>query len=663
MTSMKSEDPPRRVKLLPDHLINRIAAGEVVERPATVLKELVENSLDAGADRVEIEVQVGGKRLIRVRDNGRGMDEDDLLMCLERHATSKLHSDGDLERITTLGFRGEALPSIGAVSQMTITSATENGTGHMVTIAGGRLENLTPGPANRGTTVEVRNLFYNVPARKKFLKSESTESTHLLDVAQSYALSWPGLSLSFRDGARDVFGVESRHDFQTRVYRVLGRVAAESLRPFEYQAEGGLKFSGWLGGPERAGRTSGRLFVYVLGRPVKDRLLNRALAAGYGRLLASGFWPVAVVFIELDPSEVDVNVHPTKAEVRFRQPGYIFSALTEAVARTVGRGPVPAAAPKAVCGAYQPEESDRPVEPLVEFEVEKADGLWKAEGALSSPLDFAGPQDLGESPPWLELETLTLPLSKEMALSTEKETVVNTEPQGPSSAEEFLPEKLLFSRASSLRPELAATSNGLPNYNFEELRPLAQLYRSYILAQGEKGLYLIDQHAAHERLIYNQLKEKISSGLPSQALLFPDTRDLPPREVLAAEKLRPHLDRLGFELLPFGDNTFILKSAPAILGNRDPWPPLLEILGAASGNLATLEEAGLEEALASMANSWLYSLACRAAIKAGDKMTLETMEQLVRDMAVTPYGAFCPHGRPAIQLFERAEIEKRFDRR
>ncbi len=626
-----NSSPPRRIKLLPDQLINRIAAGEVVERPSAVLKELLENSLDAGADRLEIEVEGGGKRLIRVRDNGRGLDEDDLLMCLERHATSKISAESDLFHIDTLGFRGEALPSIASVSVLTITSATADGAGHAVTMAGGRLEGLVPAPCNPGTTVEVRNLFFNVPARKKFLKAETTESAHLLDVARTYALSREGLSLTFRDGGREMLAVEARHDFRTRVYRVLGRAAAESLTHFEYQGEGDdLKVSGWLGGPERAVRSSANLFVYVLGRPVRDRLVNRALADGFGRLLPPGTWPTAVIFIDLDPTAVDVNVHPAKAEVRFRQPGAVFSALSAAVSRAVGRGPVQAPESGELFRPAPAAPESPPPPPLLQ------NRATPDPPAVFDPGHFLTAAD---SPPWMRPEAAAEPAPA--AASRAPAAAPAPEPEDPA-------------------PPAPAEA---PIANFEELRPLAQLYQSYILAQGARGLYLVDQHAAHERIIFNRLKAALARGLPGQALLFPDTMDLPPQETLAAEKLGPHLARLGFDLQPFGDRTFLLKGAPAILGTHDPWPPLLEILGAASGRLKALEGAGLDEALAAMADSWLYSLACRAAVKAGDKLTLEAMDQLLKEMSATPNGAYCPHGRPAIQLIERAVIEKRFHRR
>jgi DNA mismatch repair protein MutL len=406
-----------------------------------------------------------------------------------------------------------------------------------------------------------------------------------------------------------VLAVEGRHDFQTRVFKVLGRGAAEGLTPLAWEREG-FRISGWLGTPDHRLPSPSRLFIYVLGRPVRDRLLNRALADGYGRLMPRGVWPTAVIFLDLDPAEVDVNVHPAKAEVRFRRPPAIFSALAEAVAGAVGRAPL-AASPW----------------------TETPSGPAWPEPARSEP---SGPKP--PPPPWLDYEPPAPPETGAPGFA---------DPAGPVS--------------EPARPEAGPA----PGPNFEPLRPLAQLYHSYILAEGTRGLYLVDQHAAHERLLFNRLKLELArTGLPGQTLLLPETLELPPREARAAEKLRPHLARLGFELEPFGERGgFLLRGVPAVLGREDPLPPLLEILGAGQSQLAALDGAGLKEALEALADRWLYSLACRAAIKAGEKMSLEAMARLLEDMAREPHGAYCPHGRPAIQLIERGTIERRFDRR
>lgn len=645
MSSQQPSSPPqRRVKLLPDKLINRIAAGEVVERPAAVLKELVENSLDAGADRIDIEVAGGGKKLIRVRDNGCGMSRDDLLLCLERHATSKIDSDSDLMAISSLGFRGEALPSIGAVSRLTITSARAGEPGYSVSVNHGTLIGggaPQEAAANRGTTVEVKDLFSNVPARRKFLKSDQTEAAHLLDVAQTYALARPNLRLTYREGGREILAVDSQHDFATRVFKALGRQAAEGLTPMRYQAEG-LELRGWLGPPDKAVSSPAHVFIYVCGRPVKDRLLKKALLSGYGRLLAPGQWPSAIIFIDMDPREVDVNVHPAKAELRFREPGRVFTALSEAVSRVMGRGLV-----------YTEElRCPQPAPP--------SHHLKKAAGGDSEPGLI--PKLENTPPPWLQ-DKFEPPAAPWLQGSGSEPPSWEAKPISPAPAETGPPLQGPAEATATPEPEEPSPPRGSLD-DLAQLQPLAQLYQSYILAQGPKGLYLIDQHAGHERVIYNRLRlELLRHGLEGQNLMFPETLELTPQQALAAETLTPHLERLGFELSPFGERSFLLKAKPAILKAEDPIPALLEILDKGHSRLKSLEGAGLVEGLTAMANSWLYSLACRAAVKAGDKMSLEEMAALLADMAATPNGAYCPHGRPAVQVIDRALIEKRFDRR
>ena len=644
-----------KIKLLTENIINRIAAGEVVERPSSILKELLENSLDAGADQIEIEILSGGKKLIRLKDNGCGMDKDDLFMSLERHATSKITENSDLMNIATLGFRGEALPSIASVSRLSILSASENNEGHLLKINGGRLETIEPASANRGTTITVADLFYNVPARRKFLKTDETEAAHLLDIAGRYALSRPGLSLSFRQGARELISVDKHNNFQTRILKIMGRQAAEQLKPFNFKAAD-LSISGFLGHPNSASRSTSGLFLYVLGRPVRDRLLTRALSQGYGRLVPSGRWPQAIIFVDIDPAEVDVNVHPAKAEVRFRQPNLIFKCLSETIAQEMG------SAPLETTQAYQPSfrEKFKTYQPSASAPTafsslpkpgpppEKEQGPPIAK--MEKPLDFL--------PPWMQDET---PLVKAALTGSQADNWPLATPENfahlPNSA---APEEK-FQGTSSPKAFFSKTPDEPSLY--EGVWPIGQLHNSYILAQGATGLYVIDQHAAHERILFNQLKKRLAeNGLPGQQRLFPDTYDLPPHQALAAEQLAPHLLKLGFELNHFGGNTFMLKSAPAILGEIDPWPTLLEILSTAQGQLKGIEGAGLLETLEDLANSWLYSLACRAAIKAGQKMSIEEMAKLLQNLAQTQNGGYCPHGRPAVFILSRPELDKKFHR-
>ncbi|MDR1658195.1 MAG: DNA mismatch repair endonuclease MutL [Deltaproteobacteria bacterium] len=641
-----------RIKLLPENLINQIAAGEVVERPASVLKELVENSLDAGASRVEIDIEDGGRRLVRVEDNGCGLNKEELFLCLERHATSKLDAQSDLMSIGTLGFRGEALPSIASVSKMSITSSNATGEGHRLRIEGGKIIDLTPAAANQGTVIEVRDLFFNVPARRKFLKTPATETAHLTEIAQRYALSRTDLRLVFRDGGKETVKVDEKNDMASRILKILGQEAAGDLREFE-QVNGDLKIKGWLAGPQLTARTGSSLFLFVLGRPVRDRLLFKAVTQGYGRTLPQGRWPQGVLLVDLDPARVDVNVHPAKTEVRFREPGVIFDLIAKAVTGIIDVSPLaPAASPITDEVEDLSEKSFRDIggrEPFPSFPV-GAGPVSRTAGAIravarpgeSDPKKFLAPFSMGKPsahpqskpperdrlPPWMREDLATPQLNEPAA-----------EPLAATGSPDPAPEEL------------------------DSIYPLAQLHRSYILAQGPKGLYIIDQHAAHERILFNRLRSEMKkSGLPSQGLLFPLTIDLTPHEALAAAKLTDPLAHLGFHLEPFGGQTWAIRGLPPSLGTIEAKEALLEMLASAKSRLKHLEGAGLEMMLDDLSGSWLFSIACRAAVKAGDPLTIPEMESLIKDLSETDVGGYCPHGRPTVLTITLADLGRRFGR-
>lgn len=582
------------IRLLSEALINRIAAGEVVERPASVLKELIENSLDAGANRIDVEIRDGGRRLIMVADNGRGMSPDDLLLAVERHATSKLTEETDLLRIDTLGFRGEALPSIGAVSRMTVTSAcAADGRGRRLHLSGGRLMKVEDAARDQGTTVEVGDLFFNVPARRKFLKSLQTETAHLLDTAQRYALSRPDLTLVVRSNGQEVLAASRQEDMRTRLARVLGRDTARAMIPVDGQT-GGLTVSGFLGPPALDRSRPDGVYLFVNGRPVKDRLLSRAVVEAYRSRLAAGRYPVAVVFLNIDPQQVDVNVHPAKAEVRFRQPGDVFSAVSGMVAETLGGVHRPIqAAPMTYRKAPYPERPRSLAEAV----------LWES-GRLP-----------GEAAP-----VSTIPRDDAIII--------------PLDAPEEAP------------------APSVP----DGLTPIGQIYHAYILAQGPEGLYFIDQHAAHERILFERLRNQLHAGsLTGQALLLPVTLEVSPIQSALLDGLLPQLARLGFDLQPFGGQTFVLKAAPLALSGKDVHKVMEDILRNAE---QYRPEAGLDQ----FEEAFLSSLACHAAVKAGEPMTLAEMGRLLADLDRTEVPTHCPHGRPLIFHLPRRDIEKRFKR-
>ena len=590
------------IRLLSEQLINRIAAGEVVERPSAVLKELIENSLDAGATRLEIEAQAGGRGLIMVADNGLGMTGDDLLLAVERHATSKLSEDSDLMDIGTLGFRGEALPSIGAVSRLTVTSAAGgDGSGRCLRLSGGRVMAVEDAARERGTTVEVRDLFFNVPARRKFLKSVTTEAAHLLETVQRFVLGRPELRLVYRHNGQELLSASPKEDAATRLAQVVGRETARGLFPFEGRADGS-ELSGFLGRPDLDRSRPSGLYLFVNGRPVTDRLLTRAVLEAYRGRLPGGRYPVAVVFLVLDPKLVDVNVHPAKAEVRFRQPGEVYSAAVTVLQQALSARLRPL--PEPIQARGYPFTTGEAQPPRI-----RETGLWQ-----TVPGSQPAPSFYSEA----------------------------SEPMdGAADLAVTIPERLT--------PEEETSSAS-------EIRPIGQLYRSYILAQGVEGLWVVDQHAAHERILFERFQDDLARGrLASQNLLLPETMDLAPTQAVALDKISGELERYGFDLAPFGGGTFVLRAVPARLADRDFLKALGEIVEAA-------REVRPEEGLARFEQTLLESLACHAAIKAGQELSLAEMDRLLTDLAKTRVPTNCPHGRPLIFQVSRRDIEKKFQR-
>ncbi|MDR3153283.1 MAG: DNA mismatch repair endonuclease MutL [Deltaproteobacteria bacterium] len=684
---------PGRIRLLPDGLINRIAAGEVVERPGSILKELVENSLDSGADRIEVEAEEGGKRLVRVTDNGSGMDEEDLRMCLARHATSKLDPDSDLSGILTLGFRGEAIPAIASVSRLTITSCREGAEGKRAEVEGGRLLGVSPCPANRGTVVEVRDVFFNTPARRKFLKTVPTEEAHLVDACQRYALSRPDLALSLVADGREIMRVAPGESLVARLKSAAGPRAG-GFREFGKACPGGLTVRGALAGPEHSARSGAALFVFVLGRPVRDRLLLRAVSQGYGRTLPQGRYPAGAVFIELDPADVDVNVHPAKTEVRFRSPGQVFSAVSRAVEEAVTAPPAPGAPPWRA-----PGESDGLPEAgwgASGFGEGSGDGRH-APARLPSRRSWSGPDlpPAGASGPPENPEARAAegaqgrPASgaegrqgsgaEELAGGRgegEGGGLDDEEINGPGGPFQGESRQGLPGAAGERSAPGALVSGGFPTAQGQGgrglfpgqgpagLRPIAQLAMTYILAEAPDGLRIIDQHAAHERILFNRLKHRLErEGLPSQNVLLPDSFELHAHERAALERVEGALSALGFRLEHFGGNTWILKGIPKILTQEAAGEALREILSGARGSYAALDGAGADETVREVSEAWLHSVACRAAVKAGHDLTLDEMERLLQDMAAAEAGGFCPHGRPSSLSITYAELEKKFGRK
>ncbi|VVB47336.1 DNA mismatch repair protein MutL [Beijerinckiaceae bacterium RH AL1] len=597
------------IQLLDRVLIDRIAAGEVIERPASAVKELVENALDAGATRVEVAIEAGGRKLIRVVDDGRGMDAADLALAVERHATSKL-PEGDLAAIRTLGFRGEALPSIASVALLTIATRTADGAqGHALSVDAGYKGEVRPGAQPRGTRVEVHDLFAATPARLKFLKSDRAEARAVSEVIQRLAMAHP--RVRFVLSGTDTAGFDlaacgpGAEGLLERLTQVLGR----DFRPNALQVEAereGVALAGYAGLPTWHRGDTGALHLFVNGRAVKDKLLLGAVRVAYADVVPSGRSPVVALYLACDPAEVDVNVHPAKAEVRFLDPGLVRGLVVGALKQTLARAGH-RATPSAAATLH-----DLARAPGMNGHAASA-AAWSPEGSPSAPPGFAAPA---------------------------QSTFVHEGPNG------FVP--------SARAP--AAEASEPSDAPLGAAR--AQLHDTYIVAQTRDGIVLVDQHAAHERLVYEQLKaERARAGIARQPLLIPAVVDMPPADVERLADAAALLEGCGLVLEPFGNGAVLVRETPAALGAVDCGHLARDLADAlAEDDAATLP---LERRL----DHYLATFACHHSVRAGRRLTGEEMNALLRDMERTPGSGQCNHGRPTYVELKLADIEKLFGRR
>ena len=588
---------------LPPELISQIAAGEVVERPASVAKELLENSLDAEATAITITVRGAGKTLIEVADNGCGIPAEELPLAVARHATSKLQTAEDLFRIRTLGFRGEALASIASVSRFTITSCARGASmGARLRVEGGRvIGGVEPVGAPTGTTVRVEDLFYNVPARRKFLKSDATEKRRIDALVTRYALAYPHVRFRLtQDGklSLQTAGNGERRDVLAALY---GAEIARRMLAVEDSAPE-IQISGFISPPDITRGRRSEIIFFVNGRPVQDSTLSAALLRAYHTLLMVGRYPIAVLFIQLPPEDVDVNVHPTKAEVRFRNPDAVFRAVQHAARRALlAYTPIPDLELPPAPKAPRPE--------------------WLGGGQPT--------QTRWESPPFPQTQA---PNAGERA----------------SAAPQPLPQTEAPSEQSAERQPM------LPGSKIPLLRPIGQIAATYIVAEGPDGLYLIDQHAAHERVLFEKLMAQRESGVASQALLEPVTVHLPPQQARTLEEQLPYLERWGFEVEPFGPGTFRVRAMPAILAKYSPSEALRALV-------EDFEED--ETPLQGEIEARIIARVCkRLAVKGGQVLSPQEQEALIRDLEACQNPRSCPHGRPTMIHISVATLEKQFGR-
>jgi len=603
-----TKDNRRIIRQLSDAAANRIAAGEVVERPSSAIKELVENSIDAGASRIDISYSDGGKTLIRVKDNGHGIAENQLMLALSRHATSKI--DGtDLLNIHTFGFRGEALPSMGAVGRLTITSRIENvSMGATITVDGGVIHQVRPAPSSIGTIVELRNLFHATPARLKFLRTDRAESGAISDVIKRLAMSEPFIGFTLRDitsggKGRIIFRADPEAgDLFDAMYGRLSKILGIDFAKNSFRVDAerdGMTLTGYASLPTYSRGSSVSQYIFVNGRPVKDKSLLSALRAAYSDFLHNGRYPLAALFVECDFERVDVNVHPAKAEVRFREPGIVrglvISALRHALAEEGHRASSTVA--DATLGAFKKSETSNISTNL------RMNQSWSRE-MQNNNLDQVGFSELQNN--------------------------------------------------FSARQASVETNNDQISNRLGAAR--AQVHENYIISQTADGIVIVDQHAAHERLVYEKLKNKMAlNGVSSQTLLIPEIIELSEQDSAVLMDLSADLSRFGLSIENFGGNSIVVRETPAILGEVNAKSLILDILD----ELKDWSESNL---IKEKLDAILSRVACHGSIRSGRIMKGEEMNALLREMEITPHSGQCNHGRPTYVKLKLSDIEKLFGR-
>jgi DNA mismatch repair protein MutL len=608
-----------RIQTLPTQLINQIAAGEVVERPASVVKELIENSLDAGATRITIDIEAGGARLIRITDNGQGIHKDDLALSLSPHATSKIRDIDDLEHVNSLGFRGEALPSIASVSQLTLTSSLQ-GTDETwsVTMDNSEPGDIVPAAHKPGTTVEVRDLFFNVPARRKFLRTEKTEFGHLEDVIKRMSLSRFDVDISLRHNQRMVRSLraaDSRIQQEKRIADILGPafIQQAAFMDFDYQ---GLRLWGWVAQPTFSRSQADMQYFYVNGRIVRDKLVTHAVRQAYSDVLYHGRHPAYVLFFECDPALVDVNAHPGKHEVRFRKGREVHDFLFRAIHRSLAE----LAADDA--GSHDLKHFDRTVVTSdASSSADSETGIDSRPGAMPSQQQV-------------------------MSLST-RHTTSHSVAEQMRAYDAFTPHGTGSEEASSESP-----AQVMPPLGFAK----AQIHGVYILAENEAGLVLVDMHAAHERITYERLKQSwTADAVVSQPLLVPITIAVSEKEAQHVEEHAQLLEKLGFEVDRVAEQAIKLRRIPLLLSDADVETLLRDVI-------ADLIAHGMSSRVEQEANEVLSTMACHGSVRANRKLTIEEMNALLRDMEITERSGQCNHGRPTWMQLTMAELDKLFMR-
>ncbi len=614
-----------RIRLLSETVASQVAAGEVVERPASVIKELVENSLDAGARKIDVVIRRGGISLVRVIDDGCGMDRDDALLSLERHATSKIRSAADLQAVATLGFRGEALPSIASVSRFRLTTR-ESGAiaGTEIIVNGGKIDVVRDGGEAPGTQVEVRSLFYNLPARRKFLRSENTESRNIEHQIHLQAIGHPEIGFSLMRDERILFQLPATATLGDRIRDLYGIELLQRLVEVNGAASPKIGISGFIGQAGLSRQTRSQQLVFVNGRAIESTLITGAVREGYHTALMKGQYPVTFLFVEIDPGAVDVNVHPAKREVRFRDPNGVREAVVRCIQQTLEharaewqekfRAPVPPGSAAAVSAKAAPDLSLR-------SEIIAPEATHRELPHLGT---VAGIADPGRAPSEIVGQALRL-----LATPTDSAT---------------------DAVALQLQREVGKPAQ----QQFEIIGVLSKLY---VLMENASGLVLVDQHAAHERVLFEELRRRMEQqGVPTQKLLLPQTFDVPPRDADWIEHNLPVLQRMGIGIESFGPGTFKIDSLPSFLDVSDPAQFMRKVID-------DLKSVSNSASAMRLGEEMIAKTVCRHAVKANDPLRYPEVEKLIRDLLDCDLPYCCPHGRPTMIQISLAELEKKFGRK
>jgi DNA mismatch repair protein MutL len=676
-----------RIRVLPDQVANQIAAGEVVDRPASVVKELLENALDAGAHRIRVEVEAGGRKLIRIADDGHGMNRDDALLAFERHATSKLRTADDLLSIATLGFRGEALPSIASVARVTLETATgEESAGTRLEIAGGKILHVDDAALPRGTTIAVADLFFNTPARRKFLRAESTELAHVAALVTHYALVHPEMHFELLSATHTVVSAPPVARTSERIYQLFGKDTLAQLLPVAAEAPlqhaglpepppwkkdpnepvrnpGALHLTGFYSKPELQKLNRNSIYIFVNKRLIRDRLLMHAITEAYRNVIPPTSFPVVLLFLEMPPEEVDVNVHPAKTEVRFRQQSLIHDFVRDSL-RTALIQARPAAgflaaldsAPAASPSLMPPATSPLPGAP------DSDPAAFQTAAADTAPFELTShlPTSVSGKLPFAPQSFPPGAWNDRQAWSEAAKALF--EPANLPPAGDCSPEPGAAAGTNSVAEtaqieveQAAANLNQLAS-----LHPLGQLRDSFILATGDDGLWIIDQHVAHERILFEKvLRERQAEKVQRQRLLMPLLVELKPDQMVVFARISEELERNGFEVEPFGPHTLAVKAAPVGLEGAALEQMLAEVVDQSS---ADSDEPSQNQSFAALRARIAASIACHSAIKVNTHLDQIRIEWLLVELAKTSHPTSCPHGRPIALLYSWKEILRAFHR-